>query len=733
MTRFRGLICVCALALGVAAASATGASAATFYVNMRNGDDTAPCTSPGGSKLSELPCATINGAIKRAEAVVGPNTIELSAEENPFKETIKLTSIKDAGLTINGEEPGVVIVGKEDPALITQLKGAVTVSNLRLRAPNGPAFLKSAVLDKETPLTLDNVAVENESGEGEDGIDVKELGTLTMNGGSVEMEGGSIGYAIYAREAPLALNGVNILTGAQAQDNAGGILSEKSTLSVTNTHVSLESGLEESTNDIVTANDSSVVLQNDTARQNDPAVGVLLENSPASVNGLSVEMVSPSSKAPAVVSENEGSSTFSHLETSGASTWTGAGLLAIGGDLTLTDSHLVGGNSTKSNALRYDGFSSTMGLLVQRSVLQAAPNAEPGAILAERANATMDSSEILGGKNAIYFSTPIAATYALTISASTLDAGAPGIVADAAGTNGIEAVAKGGPSAVANVTVQGSIVLEKQVASTAAGDQATVNCTYSAVPSEVQTAGGGAGAIACANGSGGNTEVNPLSSLFPEPLSGYQLSPSSGAVDSVPASVISLPFGLTPSATDLAGNPRVMDGNGDCVAVQDRGSLELQGHAAPCPIPSPPAPVPVPVPVPPSVSALTISPSSFHALGSGKTLLPLSPHNRKRGTKIGWRDSQAATTTFTILRPVAGRTQGKSCRKPGKANKHGKRCTLFAAVGSFTHTDAVGANSVRFSGRLKNKRLPRGTYRLQAVPRDAAGTGAAVFKGFKIK
>jgi hypothetical protein len=283
---------------------------------------------------------------------------------------------------------------------------------------------------------------------------------------------------------------------------------------------------------------------------------------------------------------------------------------------------------------------------------------------------------------------------------------------------------------VANVTVQGSIVLESQVASTAAGDQASIGCAYSAVPSQAQAAGGGAGAIACASGAGGDTEVSPLSSLFPEPLSGYQLSPSSGAVDSVPSSAISLPFGLTPSTTDLSGNPRVIDGTGDCVAVQDRGALELQGHSAPCP----PVFVPILAPLPKPVdSALTIGPSAFFAARSGATILPQTKRTKKLGARIGWRDSQTATTTVTILRPVAGRKQGKSCRKPGKANRHGKRCTLYVAVGSFTHTDAVGANSVRFSGRLKNKRLPRGAYRLQAVPRNAAGSGAAVFKSFKIK
>jgi hypothetical protein len=272
-------------------------------------------------------------------------------------------------------------------------------------------------------------------------------------------------------------------------------------------------------------------------------------------------------------------------------------------------------------------------------------------------------------------------------------------------------------------------VLEKEVASTESGDPVTVGCAYSAIPSQSQAASGGTGAISCASATAGNTDVNPLSSVFPEPLSGYQLSPASGAVDSVPAGALTLPFGITPSTTDAAGSPRVLDGNGDCVAVQDKGALELQGHAKPCPIPIPiPAPA-VAKPVAGVITSLGLSPSAFMAAPSGATISA----KKKYGTKISWVDSQAATTTFTVLRPLTGRTQGHSCAKPSKKNKHGKRCTYYSPLGSFTHADKAGANSAHFSGRLHGHKLSTGTYRLQAVARDGAGNGPVASRSFKVR
>ena len=738
LTRLRQLICGCVIAACVAAIGAGVASAATFYVNQRSGLDTEPCTSKGGLKPPEFPCKTINGAIKKAEAVPGPNTIEVaseSGEEGTYKEAVELSSEKDKGLTINGEEPGVVVVTAAKHAVfVGPAPGAVTLSNLSIKATGF-----AAVRDLGSELTLVNDKVEAESAK--NGVEASPFaghGSLAIVNGELSMESGTTGYAVEAVGVPLTLDGVHILTGAGAGAEAGGVYSEKSSLSVTNTDVSVVS---ESLIPpvpmfgISAGKDSSVSMQNVRVRQSSAAVGVELEASPTNASDLNVEMVDASSTAQAVGSQSEtpvAASSFSHLEVSG--TWAGIGMQANAGDLTLSDSRIVVNPESKSPALHYSELSPGRGLVVQRSVLQAGPSAEPGAVRAEEGNLTVDSSEILGGKDGVYFESSTATTLAVTLSASTIDAGASGVATDAAGTNGIEAVAKKGPGSAAKVAIQGSIVLEQQAASAAIGDHSSIACAYSAVPGQSQAESGGSGAIACATGSSGNTEVNPLSSLFAEPLSAYQLSPSSGAVDSVPAGAIALPFEITPSATDLAGNPRVVDGNGDCLAVQDKGALELQGHSAPCP-PHPPHPSPPAVvvtkPVAGVISALTISPTAFSAAPKGATVSKAS--KKKYGAKIGYRDSQAATTTFTVLLPTPGRMQGRTCKKPGKANRHGRRCTLYKALGSFTHLDKAGANSLHFSGRLKGRKLAPGAYRLQAIAHNAAGNGAATSKSFTIK
>jgi hypothetical protein len=118
----------------------------------------------------------------------------------------------------------------------------------------------------------------------------------------------------------------------------------------------------------------------------------------------------------------------------------------------------------------------------------------------------------------------------------------------------------------------------------------------------------------------------------------------------------------------------------------------------------------------------------FSAAPSGATIAA-----RKYGATVSYRDSQTATTTFTILRESTGRRQGKSCKKPSRSNRHGKRCTLLTPVGSFTHSDLAGANGFHFSGRVHGHALAPGSYRLQAIPRNAAGNGAAVQKGFRVK
>lgn len=720
MRCLRRTIAVLALAAVTGAAGASAASAATFYVNPRGKG--APCSGKGINA-----CSTIKEAILQAEKSAPPNTVQVETEEEGvpqlYAESLSLTNPKDAGLTINGEEPGVIIQGVKAPVLTGHLTGAVTVSNLTLRGSKEEGVsLRSAVALKLISLTLANVTVQDEQPGGEDAIEAREGATLIMNGGKVEVEPPVKGHDVFANEGHVVINGAKILSGLQGESEGGGVYTQKSSLAMTNTIVALEAApAAESPQGIVGEKDSSVTLQNVSIHQGTAAQGFIVSESPTTVAGLTVEMLSGPYAGPAILEEGEAPApvTLSRVQVSGS--WVGAGLIAQG-ETTLTDSRITQGPSSGRPALGYVGAGAGRGLLIQRSTLQAQPGAVY-AVSAVNGNATIDSSEILGGRVGARLEAADGVAHSLTLSASTLDAGAAGIAADAPGTAGVEAIGKEKAGSSATATIQGSIVLEKQVASAGVGDSSAVGCSYSAAPAQTQAAGGGAGSIACAAGAGGNIEVNPLSAVLAEPIVGYQLVPGSLAVDRVPAGALPLLAGITASATDLAGNPRVVDGNGDCVAVQDMGALELQGHAA-CPIKKG-----LPTP-PPAISGLGLSPRTFSAAPRGATV---AGAKKRYGTKIAWQDTQAATATFSVLRPLSGRLKGHSCSKPGRANRKGRRCTYYAVVGSFSHADRAGSNSAHFSGRLRGRALAKGSYRLSVVPRDAAGTGTPVTAAFTVR
>src|SRR5207248_702549 len=106
---------------------------------------------------------------------------------------------------------------------------------------------------------------------------------------------------------------------------------------------------------------------------------------------------------------------------------------------------------------------------------------------------------------------------------------------------------------------------------------------------------------------------------------------------------------------------------------------------------------------------------------------PTTARRATTGTTISYQDTLAATTTFTVLQSSAGIRRGKSCVAPPKrpSRHRAKRCTRFRVMGSFTHVDAAGANRPHFSGRLRGRKLKPGSYRLQAVARNAAGQSSA--------
>jgi len=145
--------------------------------------------------------------------------------------------------------------------------------------------------------------------------------------------------------------------------------------------------------------------------------------------------------------------------------------------------------------------------------------------------------------------------------------------------------------------------------------------------------------------------------------------------------------------------------------------------------PSPRAPTGIDV-----LRNLVISPATLVAADSGPSVRAARTHvaKRKAGAIVSYTGSSPATTTFTVQRPVAGRLSGRNCVKLAKRNAGRRRCQRYVNVGAFTHADLSGANRFRFSGRVAGSKLPPGTYRLRAVPRNAAGSGLAVYKQFRV-
>jgi hypothetical protein len=721
-------VLACGLTIAVMATGASGASASVFYVNGGTGKDTNACTSAGA------PCETIGAAVVKSEAVLGAATIEVAAGVYPA--ILKLSNPADNGITINGAGSGgggTVIEGSavKEPTVSLKAPGNTAVlSNLRVVDPAGQ---EGAGVNSAADLTLNNVVIDMQNAGAYNGIETGEVGALAINGGGVTMETGNAGKAIIAGFNPLTVNGTTVTLADGA--TGGGIMVEGSPLSLTNVTVNLGNAAKGGIQSTL----APVSLSNVAVNVNSPTsfgLEIALPN-PLSASGVKVAMENAASTAPGVA-EIYGTGTFSHLEVAGA--WKGPAFEAQGSAVTLSDSRLIDGAASTTPAAIFLAAGEGRGPLIQRSVLQAPATAGPGTLLVQDSNATVDSSEILGGHSGVTFEHSAGKARTLTIAGSTIDAGVLG-ERDGAGVFDVSDRAAGTAS-IANVSIEGSILLEPQQATIAAGENsANVTCAYSDVPNQAQVATATEGAINCANGASGNATTNPLASLFSAPITNYNPLPGSPAIDSVPAGAISLPFGIAPSATDLAGNPRVVDGNGDCVAVQDKGALELQGHSVACP-PAPEIPcamssggcellVRMHAPV---LADLTISPSSFLAAPSGATISKTGKKAKKAyGASIGYTNSRVATTTFTVLRLSSGRTQGKSCKKPSKADKHGKRCTIYTALGSFTHTDTAGANKLHFSGRLKGKKLAKGSYKLQAVPHNAAGNGVAVSKEFKIK
>ena len=113
-------------------------------------------------------------------------------------------------------------------------------------------------------------------------------------------------------------------------------------------------------------------------------------------------------------------------------------------------------------------------------------------------------------------------------------------------------------------------------------------------------------------------------------------------------------------------------------------------------------------PKPPVLSALRVTPNRFWVFGG------IRP-----GTQIRYSLTRAAKVTLLVDRLTPGRIKGHRCRTH---LKHGKGCTIAKRIGSFRQNGRAGKNTFVFAGQVARRNLPRGHYRLTAVP--AGGKGA---------
>ncbi|MFA9269872.1 MAG: hypothetical protein ACEQSX_03825 [Baekduiaceae bacterium] len=121
----------------------------------------------------------------------------------------------------------------------------------------------------------------------------------------------------------------------------------------------------------------------------------------------------------------------------------------------------------------------------------------------------------------------------------------------------------------------------------------------------------------------------------------------------------------------------------------------------------------------PTVSALTLAPSTFRAAKSGPSAVAA---RAPIGTVVTTKLSAAAKLTFRVERAAAGRKVGGRCVAPTRRNRSAKACTRWPTMSSrFTADGEAGTNRLRFTGRLGGLRLAPGRYRLVVTPADSRG------------
>jgi hypothetical protein len=273
----------------------------------------------------------------------------------------------------------------------------------------------------------------------------------------------------------------------------------------------------------------------------------------------------------------------------------GSALIASGPSI-VTDSTVLSAGGEPTVSLFGEGTA-----LIRRSTVRMQATGATPVIATQGLGLILENSLVLGGSGMLFHATGGEAD-TLTVASSTIDAGEQGVRDN--NVNSITATVEENAASTALVNIEASILVEPPAAKIppvivptvavpavtvgpGGTGTVTVHCSYTEVPGVSQVQSGAVGSVDCATGSDGNTYTESLTGIFAHPVSSYVLNPAWDGVDSVPAGTVSLPGNLNPSSTDLAGDPRVLNGLGSCLpGRQDKGALELTGHEGIVPNPA---------------------------------------------------------------------------------------------------------------------------------------------------
>lgn len=119
-----------------------------------------------------------------------------------------------------------------------------------------------------------------------------------------------------------------------------------------------------------------------------------------------------------------------------------------------------------------------------------------------------------------------------------------------------------------------------------------------------------------------------------------------------------------------------------------------------------------------TASGVSASPPTF-ALGRA---LPQLSRRAPVGTTIRFRLSAPARVSLAFARPTAGRRVGRRCVKRTRRNAGRRHCTRYVRAGTLRVNGKLGANRLRFQGRLSRRRSLRpGRDRMTVTATDRFG------------